>query len=572
MDLVLRQIQQEFKNALTALHSTLPATAVESATAKVLNYQSSFNAEDQFEDGPDSPHGERAHTPGSTANNTARGSHVSGEGSSTDHVKDSARGVPGTARSGRDSPPTGAPAFEDSVGTEETGHSKAQALAHIVTSEDGQTSDMQEIPDLAQAKFATQHFQILKDIVTCTLGTEEVAELAQKRLREEHRVHVDNETGKLMTHREIGNMQNPKSTRNLKMAKSRKVPPSTPGGTALGGSKDANDPDDVARIAAQNQADGAVRGESRGGDGQAGHDEQGEKEHKTANSAPVITYKVSKQSGGTMQADLLPLVQTFGKDQATLWIEWALAKASTMSFGFLGQSSLDPLPDVGFNLKKKPPPGDSHEDELLTQVRNRLLDLEGVLSNPSENSKVTSVRGVRLESRVINFLLLAKVTVQLNMKKEAGQCILQLEEVCAGLRRQQCDSLDSLVYHSFAMRFRMDYEEWCVSQLVSDAWLLSHLVNKLLPLCKTYLNVSRSIGDAVLQRDALKRMINLYSEVSNIAVSEESDILLMSKERIQLLSTPELDAYEGNIEWVQRNGTNRALILFEEMHKLGTNI
>lgn len=554
MDLTLRQIQQEYKNAAAVLHATLPATAVDSSAAKLTSSdnQGEWNSEEQFEE-PDTPH--TPQTP-QTGRPTTPGTARFGFGPEASASVSASASALNTARSGRDSP-AGGPAFEDSVATEETSQSHSKSTVNIATTEETQLGDMQEIPDLAEAKYATQRFQILKDLVSCTIGTDEIAELAQKRLKEEHRVHVDNATGKIMTHKEIGNLQNPaKSARAAKLSKSARKTTS---------SNAAADTDDAAgKIATQGQAE--VTADSAAA---------GEGEHKAANAAPVITYKVSKQSGGTLQSDLLPLVQTFGKDQATLWIEWALSKASAMSFGFLGQSCLDPLPDVGFNLKKKPATGmvlDSHEDEVLGQVRHRLLDLEAALSNPSENSKVTSVRGVRLESRVVNFLLLAKVTVQLNMKKEAGQCILQLEEVCAGLRRQQCDSLDSLVYHAFALRFRMDYEEWCISQLVSDAWLLSHLVNKVLPLCKQYLAVCRQIGDPVLHRDALKRLINLFSEVGGIAASDDSDVQIMSKERIQLLSSAELDACEANIEWVQRNGGSRALALYEEMHKIGTSI
>lgn len=545
MDLTLRQIHHEFKNAHAALHATLPSTAVDTSfsssvvSAKLLNYKGGWNSEEQFnDDEPGTPHSERVGTPG-TGRRTARGV----AGLSVDGSTSASASALNSAR------------MEDSAASEDTKHS----LGMVTGTEEGQLGDMQEIPDLAEAKYATQRFQLLKDLVTCMIGTEEVAEVAQKRLKEEHRVYVDNETGKILNHREIGNLQNQIVAKSLsKVTKSshKQQAPSVPGVT--GNASTANPGDaDVASVAA-----GASL-------------ESKDAQQRATNAAPAITYKASKLSGGTLQSDLLPLVQTFGKDQASLWIEWALSKASSMSFGFLGQSCLDPLPDVGFDLKQKPAPTgpilDSHEDEFLLQVRQRLLDLEITLSNPGENSKVTSVRGVRLESRAINFLLLAKVTVQLKMKKEAGQCILQLEDVCAGLRRQQCDSLDSLVYHSFALRFRMDYEEWCVSAMVSDAWQLSYLVNKMLPLCKQYLAVCNKIGDAVLQRDALKRLINVYSEAGRIAVSDDSDVLLMTTERIQLLTSAELDSYETNIEWVQRNGVNRALLMYEELHKLGTS-
>ena len=425
--------------------------------------------------------------------------------------------------------------------------------------------EYEEIPDIQQGKYAVQEFQILTDLVNKQLGANELANSALTRLREEHHVFVHPESGKLFTGREIEAILHPKPAIR----------------THQKGNKKAGNADTPTSTTA------SAAGESLKGDDEGQENELDEEALKSnAEAAAVealaalatVKYPASKLHGGTLQSDILPLAQPFGKDQATLWIEWALSKSGALSFGFLGQSCMDPLPDVGFDLVKhrSAPPTPAvdatrGQNDLLVQVRSRLMDLETVLSTPNENSKLTA-RGVRLEARVIVFILLCKITVQLDLKKEAGQCVLQLEDVCASLRKQQCDSLDSLVYHTFAMRFRMDYEEWCVSPTASDAWVVSHLVHKVLPATKQYVALCKLTGDIFLQRDALKRLINVYSEVGGIELPEGSEVPLVPREKIAKMANAELETNEHNVEWVQRNGSSRALLLYEEMHKLANGV
>jgi hypothetical protein len=484
--------------------------------------------------------------------------------------------------------------YEDSEFSGEstsTGFGKATLSADASAPTD--LAAYQELPDIAQGNYALQRFQILKDIVSCKIGTEELASAAQRRLREEHQVYLSSETGRMLTPKEIDALLHPKPVRGGKGGRGSKRgggPPSpTTGRLSSTGTNFTEDTEhdsgsEAAQIAAQNSTlDANSRTGSRGdamsyrsdhsdlhlGDLDAPASRVGTAEGRRANELPQITYNAKKLAAGTLQAELYPLLQTFGKDQATLWIEWAISKAGAASFGFLGQSCMDPLPEVGFDLMRSRSHSSGElSEEYLTQIRSRLLELEAALSNPGENSKLTSQRGVRVEARVVNFFLLCKVTVQLGLKKEAGQCIMQLDDACQALRRLQCDSLDSAVYHALALRYRLDFEEWNMSAMVSDAWLLSHLVNKVLPLCKQYRTACNLTGDVTLQRDALKRQINLYSQVGAVPCADESDVGALTMARVAALTPIEIDAYEQNVEWIQKNGVHRALVLFDEMTQL----
>lgn len=248
--------------------------------------------------------------------------------------------------------------------------------------------------------------------------------------------------------------------------------------------------------------------------------------------------------------------------------------------------------------------------EFLIEVRNRLLELEVALSsqNKKDDEKVVSSaaaftamssRYVNVVARVLNFFVLCKVTVQLNMKVEVGLHILQLEEACKNLKRQQCNSIDSLTYYALCLRYKLEYEEWCVPALVSDAWLLNHYVNKMLPIGKEYHTVADQISDVVLQRDALKKLINIYIEVTKIPYhgvvvgdddsstgsssynsggssnvhTSPSKHRQLSKSRQSMASaaataSTAADAEGSTIEWVQKNGKNKALELLKQMKNL----
>jgi hypothetical protein len=570
LEVMLRQMQQELRGALVAVQSALPSTLVEkSSTSQLQRYQQhSWNSADSF---PEEAEEELARR----------------DGSATPSAQNSPQA---TSRS--TGFPVGLP-YEDS---EVSGDSQSVGFGKTALSvEASAPTDLvayQELPDIAQGNYTLQRFQILKDIVSSKIGSEELASAAQRRLREEHQVYLSAETGRMLTPKEVDALLHPKVSRGKGAKSSRRGggPPSpSTGRLSSTGSNFAEDHDhdsasEAAQIAAQNsQLDANSRTGSRGdalshrsdhsdlhmGDLDAPASRVGTAEGRRPNELPQITYNAKKLAAGTLQAELYPLMQTFGRDQATLWIEWAISKAGAASFGFLGQSCLDPLPDVGFDLMHSRGHSSGElSEEYLMQIRARLLELEAALSNPGENAKLTSQRGVRLEARVVNFFLLCKVTVQLGLKKEAGQCIMQLDDACQALRRMQCDSLDSSVYHALALRYRLDYEEWNMSAMVSDAWLLSHLVNKVLPLCKQYRTACNLTGDVTLQRDAIKRQINLYSQVGGIPSSDESDVGAQSMERVAALTPAEIDAYEQNVEWIQKNGVHRALVLFDEMTQL----
>jgi hypothetical protein len=577
LDVALRQMQQEFRGALQAIQSVLPSTLAERSSSALLrgqadswNSQASGFHEHDEKDGAESPATERAQTPtqGSALNSARAGS---------------------PQNTGRpSSPPTFGLPYEDS---EVSGESSVVSRPAPMLKQDGTAAPadekaFRELPDIAQGNYSVQRVQLLKDMVSDRLGVDALAASTQKRLKEEHHVYLSAETGRLLTSREIENLLNPKPQRS-KTTKGGKR------GTSAA-SRRGDDSTEASKIAQQNSAvaDSRVgsRGDQlstrsddlhmgdldtpkRGGTAASGANTTGlgatTAGGRVTSELPPITYNASKLAAGTLQAELYPLTQTFGRDQATLWIEWAISKAGALSFGFLGQSCLDPMPDTGFSLSRANTTEDgSMAEEFLQQVRARLLDLESALSSPGEHSKLSNVKGIRIEARVVNFVLLFKVTVQLGLKKEAGQCLMQLEDACATLRKQQCDSLDSIVYHALAMRFRLDYEEWTISHLVSDAWMLSHLVNRMLPLCRQYRNLCALTGDVVLQRDAIKRQINLYSQIGAIPVSDESDVIQLSSGRVTALTSVELEAHEQNVEWLQKHGAIRAGLLFEEMVKL----
>jgi hypothetical protein len=563
-----------------------------------------------------------------------------------------------------------------------------------------------EYPGISQSKHTTQHFELLKDLVTSKISTSQVADLAAQRLRLEHEVYISNVTGKPMTKREIEALLHPKkraaagrsgvrgvsATSRTAGTGARVGSPSgsvTGGITGGGGSESGvlhNDehsrhsrPGTGAATPAERPSsplgDALAAADARGGGGggsgaasvsgsvngafaradmmvlvdKDAHHNHNHSQEGEGQVLEAVEFNAHKLSGSTLQAEVLPLLQDFGRgDEAAAWVMWAFSKAGLMSFGFLGQTCPDPDMTYGFDhaaaiaaealrissqaagaahtgmdtgmgmsmglgsqsggmglasrsgtlhpgapgagpgapigtpLQHHPPAATAkahaqqaptQADDFLYQVRTRLLDLEAALSNPGENSKITSTRGVRLEARVVNFFLLAKLSAQLHMKKETGQALMQLEETCRAMRQQQCDSLDSKVYSALALRLRLDYEEWSISAQVSEPWLLSHLTSKILPLAKQLRALSLQIGDVLLQRDALKRLINVYTEISAVDVHIDDEVVPLTQKQLSAMSPSELEEAESNDpEFNQRNGSTRAAILFIEYHNLAKSL
>ena len=97
----------------------------------------------------------------------------------------------------------------------------------------------------------------------------------------------------------------------------------------------------------------------------------------------------------------------------------------------------------------------------------------------------------------------------------------------------------------------------------------------ILPIAKEYLKFADMGSDVVMQRDAVKRLINVYVEISNVPSDSPDDILPPHAplDKLESLFTPsEIETKEStatltNANWLRQYGRARARQVFALLKK-----
>jgi hypothetical protein len=131
-------------------------------------------------------------------------------------------------------------------------------------------------------------------------------------------------------------------------------------------------------------------------------------------------------------------------------------------------------------------------------------------------------------------------------------------------------------YATLIARLRFDYELWNIPPGLERDNLLLHLVTKVLPCAKMYLKrTQQGFADIQMHRDALKKLSNLFIQISNIPA--ESYILPAVEqadkregpatlEKLNKLTEEAIEAKDNSdVMWVKKYARIRALLYAKKM-------
>lgn len=375
---------------------------------------------------------------------------------------------------------------------------------------------------------------------------------------------------------------------------------------------------------------------------------------------PLIKDRLSHYS------EVIYNLDCFGRDELSSWITYALTSLSGVSIGYLGQTVVDghevfSFLEQKFSVDNKPSrPGTTATSAsttspetigFLTEVRNRLLEIETKLTlspllfydynidllhqspfqsnnNPTNSTTATSggggssiigKDGVMTSSnimedyqyiffRILLLILLIKITVQLSMKQEINTYLITLEKLSKLLyQRYKVYSIEVIIYYAITMKYRVEYEEWCLpcneyNTLPSNYYrsnglqplhilpispneYLNTLCFTILPWNKKYYKISAESGSAFFKKDAIKKLINLYLMISSLPVNTTQMLMESTSSTSSVSSSPShhhlppatmqelmsleeslIDEYESsNALWIYRFSKLRAM---QFMHKM----
>lgn len=249
--------------------------------------------------------------------------------------------------------------------------------------------------------------------------------------------------------------------------------------------------------------------------------ESGDKEGKKSRGASrgekkSLDYNSSTHDLATVRSELLPFINRFGRTDTALWVQWALSETGGVGYGLFGQVSAATSPEGILVTKSnmKDPDAKTY-DSLLKEVRARLLEVEN-----ETDKRIMSDRDYRhgeKEERILLNAALAKIAAQLGNKDHVIKHIDMMENLTMSLKLVNTKNLQNndVHYIALAKRFRLDYEEWDTPTFLLPDKLLQRLMDLLL-IAKDYVKAAELCCDWNLRKDAYKRIINIFSDISNV--------------------------------------------------------
>ncbi len=189
-----------------------------------------------------------------------------------------------------------------------------------------------------------------------------------------------------------------------------------------------------------------------------------------------------------------------------------------------------------------------------------------------------------LEAHIVVVMLLMKLSCQLAMKQEVETHINHFDRMSTLLYYRKPYSMEAKVYYALTFRWKMDFLEWLTDKHIfsshneHDRRML--YFEKFLPLAKKYNAAAKALGssgDYHIQKDALKRLINVYLVIHRDSSSDHhsasthsilshhsvtmDDLLHFGKESIEYYE-------ETDMDWVRKYGKLRAMQCMNEIKEL----
>lgn len=257
--------------------------------------------------------------------------------------------------------------------------------------------------------------------------------------------------------------------------------------------------------------------------------------HKEKETAGADQYLPPLHDPSSVRAEIMPLVNVHGRDDVNAWLQWAVAETQGFGLGFMGQAS-PPTTSLGVNTYSK----DGMDKVELENIRQNLVRVDKKLAKRFDEER--KFRAGDRERILLLNATLAKISSQLNLRKDAGLYVKRMEELLVGIQ-STCDKYSALTtpgtavsttsaapaagakgvlkianndphYAALVKRFRLDFEEW---DNVEDAVSApkKKLARLLLSLqtAKEYLALADASHNIHLKRDALRRISNIYLEI-----------------------------------------------------------
>ncbi len=381
--------------------------------------------------------------------------------------------------------------------------------------------------------------------------------------------------------------------------------------------------------------------------------ERGTKGHQNMRVDYKNVYVSTYHDPLSIRAELMPLVSRSGSDDVSLWVEWCLSSSGGLGMGIFGTSftmpinkaqlqkemadkaaaelasvgggssiagtddgtaslvsaagkndnlfkSLDPTFTIGSKTAFPALQNTKPTDAFLKEVRARLTEVEGVLSAKFDQSE-SLYRPRDKELRILINICLARVTAQLNQKRDCELAVDMIEELAKDLHHRTQNKFDGH-YVTLASRWRLELEESKIPSALSSEAHSAKLM-ELLVYAKEYVNTAERCSNnevfnlqknkefgvdfttsMLLMRDAYKKCINIFLDLSSIPEPQEggkgkgggnklpraAPVEKGTLEMLNLYTPDEIEEKEenGDIDWFKKFGKVRAQQLFMKLKAL----
>lgn len=251
----------------------------------------------------------------------------------------------------------------------------------------------------------------------------------------------------------------------------------------------------------------------------------------------------------TLRSELFPLEDGSSLTQVDYWIQWAL------NFGGIGLGFM-----FGGGHLEEGARLDAEQAKLISKVRLKLVDLLDAKSSPLDDGRRMQVLAA-----------LCKLSAQLRLLDDLFKYITKFERLS--------ENYGDPFYQMMCARFRLDYGEWSDSYGASIDSVEEQVPRELkrLQVAKEYHRFAELNMDMHFRRDAVKRLMNCFIELSRlrhpvgveIEMQQEQRFKEKSIERLTMFTAKEVDEKErSDMEWVKEFSYARSIQFATLLSKL----
>ena len=273
------------------------------------------------------------------------------------------------------------------------------------------------------------------------------------------------------------------------------------------------------------------------------------------------SYVSTIHDGITVRNEIMALSKRIGNAEAAYWIQWALCNSNGTGWGYMCTLSPNTTPENGIVISGTGATaiGMKVRETYLKEVRSRLTEVEYDFSCKFEHDPL--YRQGDKETRILLLITLAKISAQLNMRKECSAHVAQLEQLASSLREThpRNGQNNDFFYLAIAKKLRYDIEEWNLSAINFPEKRLEHLL-VMLGVAKDYLLYAKYSIDVHVRRDAYKKLINTYLDISNAPLPTGSEVLPPGTlDKLSNYSAKDIEEREvRNVMWTKQFARVRA--------------